>query len=609
MQRPDEREYQKLTWLLERLSRAEDYCRPYFDRAKRYYRLYRFGTAVNKDDWPYVNMVRTRDILAFVEDSTASMVQTLFGTEPFYTVQPRRISQIEAQYGIDAGKIAKQMEICLDHQFLHEDAEFLEEIVDFFKMGAIMGSSYMSVFPRFDQQNQYVGPMFKTSDYWDVLPVTMTRRMSKAKGVFIREWMSQEDAAELAARSGVPGMAERVKDFKGLNPSGDEWHRDLLAEVGIEQYEIDKSSIEMIHYVSGGHIITMANRAMIVRDSNEAVQNALGQMQVVKPFPYDHPEVQYKYMPVPLEWFGMGVPEVLESLQEDKNLIRSARRDNIDLVIQKVLKMKPGAEVNLDLIKYYPGAIWPDAMGNLEPVDMGDVTQSAYLEEDKVRFDMENALSMFGYARGQTPTHEERPTTVIRLQQASMNRLDLNVKLSEYTVLRNIATRVIMLTRRFMKQEDYEAIIGEPDAGFYKLSEEAIRRFYMIKPLGSSITKIKEVRQQQLQTMALALEKVAPVAMSGPEPFQINWYQATRPFLEEAECKNIDQILVKVPPQAAQQQMMQAKMEQLQAVKYGEDVKAQATIAVDTNQGMIDMAIERMKMEAQRNAVQKGKEG
>ena len=597
--RPDDKEYAKLQWLLKRLAKAEDYCRPYFERAKRYYRLYRFGTAVNKDDWPYVNMVRTRDILAFIEDSTASMVQTLFGTEPFFTVLPRRISQIELQYGIDAGKIARQMEICLDHQLLHEDAEFLEEMVDFFKYGAIMGTSYMGVFPKFNPQNKYIGPMFRTSEYWDILPITMSRRITKTRGVFVREWMSQEDAAELASRSGVPGMEDRVKGLLGGGPTGDEWHNDLLAEVGIQNYEVDKENIEVIHYISGGHIISFANRAMVIRDSNEPVKNQLGEDQVVTPFPYDQPEVQYKYMGVPLEWFGMGVPEVLESLQEDKNLIRSARRDNIDMVIQKVLKMKPGADINLDLIKYYPGAIWPDAIGNLEVLEMGDVTQSAYLEEDKVRFDMENALSMFGYSRGMTPTREEAPTTVVRLQQASMNRIDLNVKMSEYTVLRQIATRVILLTRRFMSQPDYEAIIGEPDAGFYKLPEEAIRRFYMIKPMGSSITKIKDVRQQQLTMMAQVLEKVAPVAMSGPEPFTINWYQATRPFLEEAEIKNIDQVMVKVPPKFAAQQMQMQKMEQLQSVKYGEDIKAQAAMEVDNNAAKNQLILEMAKIRAE----------
>ena len=114
-------------------------------------------------------------------------------------------------------------------------------------------------------------------------------------------------------------------------------------------WDADDKEIENIHYFSGGDVITFADRKVIIRDTREKKT----------PYPYSMPIVQYKYMPVPLEFFAMGIPEVLEVLQEDKNLVRSARRDNIDLVINKIVKARHGAEINFDLIKYYPGAIWP----------------------------------------------------------------------------------------------------------------------------------------------------------------------------------------------------------------------------------------------------------
>jgi len=572
---PNAEDITKLGWLLKRLSTAEDYCRPYFDRAKRHYRLYRFGSAINDEDWPYVNRVRTRDILAFVEDSTAIMVQTLLGTMPFFSVIPRQTSQMMLQHtGLDAVKIGKQLERALDQQFMHEDTEFLEEITDFFKEGCIHGTSYMGVYPRF-LGNSYVGPLLKTVDFWNVLPITGARRMSKAQGVYVREFMSVEEAKKLVQKFGLQGAEELFSSFSA-NHGDDErkWHRNLLNEIGIENYDPSDDDIEIIHYFSGGHVITFANRAIIIRDSRTPEINQLQQQQVVKPFPYDQPVVQYKYMPVPLEWFGMGIPEVLEVLQEDKNLIRSARRDNIDLVINKVIKARAGADINYDLMKYYAGAIWPiENLNDIEPLEQSDVTQSSYLEEEKVAHDMENALSFFGYARGMTPEREERPTTVIRLQQASMNRLDLSVKLAEFGVLQNIAARVILLTRRFMPQQEYEAIIGEKDAGFYQLSEDAIRRFYLVKPVGSSVTHVKEIRQQQIAAAAGILEKVAPVSMSGPEPFMVNWYQAARSGLETLDVKNIDQMLVKLQPEQAEQITEQSELKELQRIKYGEDIE------------------------------------
>ena len=352
----------------------------------------------------------------------------------------------------------------------------------------------------------------------------------------------------------------------------------------------------MLHYFSGGHIITLADRAVIIRDSRMPQQNQLGEDQVVKPFPFDQPIVQYKFIPLPQEWFGMGIPEVLEVLQEDRNLIRSARRDNIDLVINKVIKVRAGADINYDLLKYYPGAIWPmENLNDIEPLDQGDVTQSSYMEEQKIQADMENALSLFGYARGMTPTHEEKPTTVIRLQQASLNRLDLAVKMAEYTTLQNIAIRIVLLARKYMPQQTYETIVGDKDAGLYRLSEEAIQRFYTIKPMGSSITKVKEMRQQQIGLAMQILEKVAPMAMSGAEPFSINWYQAAKSGLDALDIKNLEQLMVKMSPEQAQMTVSRQEQEQLKQVKYGEDMKVQSQIQIDNNKARNEILVETVK--------------
>ena len=559
-QRPTDKDLETLKWLLKRLRNAEDYCEPYFDRAKRHYKLYRFGSAVGEDDWPYVNRVRSRDILAFVEDSTAIMIQTLFATMPFFSVMPRETRLMYMNYeGIDPMLIGDQLSRCLDYQISHEDTEFFSEIVDFFKGGMIQGNSYIGVYPKFDSQGIYLRPLLKTTDYWDVLPISGAKRVSKAKGVFVREFVGLEDLQALEQK----GVYKNVSTLHGpgsseVDPSK-QWHDALLQEIGMVNYQVDNDNIEVIHYFSGGHVISFANRKAILRNSNDRPDVAqMGNMispETLKPFPYDMPIVQYKYMPIPLEFFAMGIPEVLEILMEDKNLIDSARRDNVDLVINKIMKARIGADINYDLLKSYPGAVWPlENLNDLEMFDMQDVTQSSYQESAKKTAEMENALSLFGYARGMTPQHSEQPTTVMKLQQASLNRLDLAVKLAEFGVLQNIATRIILLTRRYMPQDVYEAIIGDKDAGFYRLKEEDIRRFYHFKPIGSSVTHIKELRQQQIKSAFDMIMAIPPMIMqTSIEPFTVNWYEAIKTFYDSVDIQNVDRILIKLQP--PQQQM------------------------------------------------------
>jgi hypothetical protein len=290
-------------------------------------------------------------------------------------------------------------------------------------------------------------------------------------------------------------------------------------------------------------------------------------------------------MPVPDEFFGIGIPEVLEVLQEDKNLIRSARRDNIDLVINKIIQTKEGSDVNYDLLRFFPGAIWPDTMGKIDFLKIEDVTQSSYAEERAIQADMENALSFFGYARGQTPAHSEQPTTVMKLQQASLNRQDINVKLAEITVLQEIARKIVSLNRQYMRQDTYEAIIGEADAGFYKLPPEYINRFYAMKPVGSSITHIKEVRQQQIQgAIQLAMAIPPQLMQANIQPFTVNFYELMKEAMDAADIKTIDRILIPTQQQGAdplQQMITQQIMANPEALKMmmggyggnGEEVK------------------------------------
>jgi hypothetical protein len=145
--------------------------------------------------------------------------------------------------------------------------------------------------------------------------------------------------------------------------------------------------------------------------------------------------------------------------------------------------------------------------------------------------------------------------------------------------LQQIADRVILLTRRYMPQAEYEAIIGEPDAGFYKLSEEDIRKFYLIKPMGSSITHIKELRQQQMQYAGALLMQAAPIGPMNPEPFMINFLPYVKEALKVADIKNSDQIVMTQQNMMMQQQMMmgqqmqappqQQELQQLQQIPYG----------------------------------------
>jgi hypothetical protein len=162
----------------------------------------------------------------------------------------------------------------------------------------------------------------------------------------------------------------------------------------------------------------------------------------------------------------------------------------------------------------------------------------------------------------------------MKLQQASLNRLDLAVKLAEFTTLQNIAARIIMLTRRYMNTEDYEAIVGGKDAGFFKMSEEDIRRFYYFKPMGSSVTHIKEVRLQQItQALQIAMNIPPELRINNIQPYTLDLYEAEKELYDAVDVRNSERMLRKMPQEAQMPQPAQnpnqADINQLMQIPYG----------------------------------------
>ena len=139
-----------------------------------------------------------------------------------------------------------------------------------------------------------------------------------------------------------------------------------------------------------------------------------------------------------------------------------------------------------------------------------------------------------------------------------MNRQDVNIKLVEFTVLQEIARKIVMLNRRYMTQQTYEAIIGEPDAGFYKIPIEYINRCYVMKPVGSSITNIKEVRQNQIKfALETLMNPVVPqMGQTNIQPFTVDYYELLKEGLDVADLKTVDRILKLIPKQDPLMQML-----------------------------------------------------
>jgi len=207
------------------------------------------------------------------------------------------------------------------------------------------------------------------------------------------------------------------------------------------------------------------------------------------------------------------------------------------------------ADIDMDtLVSYAGGCILTNDVDAIKPLDTRDIVRSSYLEEDIIKADIEEATGITRYTRGLPPLRKETATSIVRLQSAAQMRFDAMMKMLEYGTVRELSTMFLTYIRKYLPPEKFAQITGFNEffenGGplFYMMPIEEIIRNYHFRPVGSTMTGIKELRTQQLLQAFAIFSKL---------PF-VNLYEFAKIVLRDGfNFKNVDQLLL--PPQSAGQ--------------------------------------------------------
>lgn len=552
---PKEKDYEALKTVMDRFYRAEAYAKSWHDNGEEWYKRYRFYKSPGK--YPYKHNVKDRLTFTICEVLTARVLQALFAVQPFLSIVPRE--------GNDT-RMAKQLERVVDVLISNPDREFFLEFCDFVKQAIIYGTSFLSVTPRFNTSNwEFDGLNFDCEDFFDIFPDPSCKRLNRAKFIIkrsIRYWDELKELEKL-------GIYKNVDDIK-TNTVADFDHKlkERLMSVGlatgVDYADPKTGECEILDYFEGGHIITVGARGVILRDTKKDVgKKASGDMfgkpdKMDSVLPYNMPLVDVRFIPVPREFYGIGCPEVLTDDQQYIDIIRSARLDNIDLVINKLFKVRINSDIDPDTIYAAPGNIIPVTnLDDIEEFKMNDIMGSAYQEEQSVRGSAEDAIGEPREARGLAPERRSTATQVVRLQEAAMTRFDTLLKIMEFTAIRSVGQKVIQIIHEYMTPQQYARIVNPKtpeEMGsieqFFSLDREELIKQVDVVPVGSSITSQREVRSQQImQAQQLLMQLQPQITMQNNPPFTVNMFEVAKMSLEDLDIRNIDEILQEQAPQ------------------------------------------------------------
>ena len=553
MAKISEKDHEALNLVLDRFQRSEDYCQEWHDQAKYQYEQYRFYKRPYQ--YPFKHNVKDRLTFTIVEVLTARMMKTLFAVEPFLSMVPVEKND---------SPIAKQLEKVINILFSNPDRELFLEFTDFVKQNLIYGTSFFSPAPMFDTSNwKFKGFHFDCEDFQDIFPDPAAKRLSRARWCIKRSIQYWDELKDLE-KSGVYKNVDMVK--ADTVAEWDDPVQNRLSEIGksseVNYADPKTGRIEILDYFEEGHIITVGARKVVLRDTrrekgSRATKDAMGEATKKQSvLPYDLPLIDLRFVPVPREFFGIGIPEILEDDQETIDLLRSQRLDNLDLAINKLFKLRINSDTDPDSIFAAPGGIIPVTdMSDLEEFKISDVTASAYTEADATKRNAEDSVGEWGYGRGETPTHRETATGITKLQEANLIRFDLALKIHEFSAVRSLGKKGIQMIHEYMAQSDYEDLIGEDDAGFYKYSMDDLLEMINIVPVGSAVTANKDTRSAQIQSMHQALSAKTPdITMKNqPTAYVVDQYEVDMTMLDDLDIMNKEEILVKqkkpTPPQ------------------------------------------------------------
>ena len=453
-------------------------------------------------DWKYYMSYRDPNIYQWrsnlfipwifqcIESITPHLVNTVLGVDPPISALPR---------GVNGYLGAKVFEYLFAQQ-CKQNNTFTKAVIGI-KDSKIFGKSVWFVPWRYEPGS---------FDCWDIIPLDPYNcrpdlRFDTIERMQFFQFKDYIPLARLqrAAELGLGG-GKKYKNLNQLTKTKNSWgkenqmaHLKRQQLVGLSPNVKSPESqplVEIIHHWEDDRWIQVANRAVVVFDSNDSQ------------YPYQRngkptrkPLIDITPIPIPHQWQGFSVPKLLGDLQEELNDKRNQRLDNVRYLINKMWLVARGAGIDIDRIISQPyGIIETNDMNAMKDVSGQDVTQSAVREEAMVKGDMEETMGNYKNFRGADPEQFQTATTTTSLQSMAGSRFGLEAQLIEKSVAK-LAEMALERNLQFMDKrvpirmtEDIVEFEGLPDYEkvgayrFFMADRNIIDAEYDIEPVGSA---------------------------------------------------------------------------------------------------------------------------
>lgn len=257
---------------------------------------------------------------------------------------------------------------------------------------------------------------------------------------------------------------------------------------------------------------------------------------------YRHQERPFhviRYMPRENSLLGIGIPEMLEDIQEEVTTLHNQRIDNATISNTTIFKRRKGSRVgHLDV---YPGAIVDvEEMEDIQAMQMGNPHSSLLIEEQHTNALGEKRTGVSDYTVGRESSaigSRATATSTLALIREGNKRFQMTIRDIRQS-LSDIAHQTLMLYQQFAKEHKviYEMFSEEKKMlirQFLELPADLTRNNVHIDIPALSETTNKEIKQQTMMTMMQVIQQ-----------FYMSMFQAVEVAINPQAPPEIQQLAV-----------------------------------------------------------------
>jgi len=593
---------QKTQETLQLFNYYENYRRDYRETALDNYKdLVGYKKQLDEDD-PRSNLHIPR-VYQIVDTIRSRLVMAFFKREPYFEFlpSPTRQNMYSKQSAEEKAKVASNI---VDQQLNRNN--IVSKFYDFVTSFLTFPLGIMSVGWRYEEkmirrrvpepeiQNTRFG-YYKTGNYvyvpyeqkevafddnhignvnfFDFWPDPRATDISNARGVFHREFLTWEevvDRIEFYRKLNEGTIYQTQRDDLG-NAQSLESGRSILKNA-VEQSDGDEYDVysnlddrkenknelyEFMHYWEPDKHKIIINRQQIVYEG---------------PSPYwrhgELPFVTASFERLPNQMMGQGAIDFLHDLQQEENAIHNQRSDNVNMILNKMWKVKRTADIDeSQLISQPHGIIHVDEPDDIEPIEFNDVVASSFQQQNIISQIMENTLGTPPIMRGAEGRGSSTATEVMKQTTNAGMRFDVKIRLYNELGLQRLAYLMDMNNQQFISDERIIKMKQEGVEQWRAVEPREIIGEFDYRPATPSIDPgaNKQVRREQMTMLMQTL-------LNMQIPY-VDYYKLIKEWIEEFDIPNPESFLL---PKDQAREIMKQMMLQQQKEEQGKDSKGKA---------------------------------